>query len=443
MSKFLKILLIILILTFALPNFQSSAVTSLQERQTLEQEYEKLKERIAQYEADISKTEREKRTLRNQISILRSRVEKLDLQIHQNNIMIRDISVQIEDTEFSINQTSLKIENSRERLAKVLQLIYKEGQKSMIEILLSETKLSNFFDNLIALETLNLRNQELLGTIKELKVYLESQKQSLEGEKTDFERLVKIQILQKNESARTRKEQEHFLRMSEAEYQKYIRGKAEAEKKAAEIRARIFELIGVPEAPTFGEALEISIAVERITGIRPAFLLAIITQESALGRNVGQCYLPRDPAENKRRRVMHPTRDVPPFLNITQELGRDPYNTLISCPMAFGFGGAMGPAQFIPSTWANRLPILKEFVQNPNPWNIHHAFLASALYLRDSGGRNNERQAALRYFAGGNWANPRFAFYGNQVMRRISCLQTFIDHGTMSAACGEMIFIPK
>ncbi|GAH47901.1 unnamed protein product, partial [marine sediment metagenome] len=57
---------------------------------------------------------------------------------------------------------------------------------------------------------------------------------------------------------------------------------------AAEIRARIFELIGVPKAPTFGEALDIAKYVEGITGARPAFLLAILQQESAIGKNVGQ-----------------------------------------------------------------------------------------------------------------------------------------------------------
>ncbi len=442
------ILLFILISAFLSPNFQSLATSPLQERQALEQELEKLERQITQYETDIRKTEREKRTLRNQISILRSEIKKLDLQIRQNNIMIKNLGTQIKDTEFSIDQTSLKIENSRERLAKILQIIHKESQKSTIEILLAETKLSDFFDNLVALETLNLRNQELLDNIKDLRVYLEDQKQSLEREKTDFERLNRIQVLQKQESARTRTEQERFLRMNEAEYQQHLRGKAEAKKRATEIRARIFELIGIPEAPTFGEALEISIAVERITGIRPAFLLAIITQESALGRNVGQCYLPRDPAENQRRRIMAaPPRserdDVSHFRNITRELGRDPYNTLVSCPMAVGWGGAMGPAQFIPSTWVNRRPRLEEFVQNPDPWNIHHAFLAAALYLRDNGGQVDERRAALRYFAGGNWADRRFAFYGNQVVKRTNCLQTFIDHGTMTAACERMIFIPK
>ena len=143
----------------------------------------------------------------------------------------------------------------------------------------------------------------------------------------------------------------------ESEYQKML---SATKQKAAEIRARIFELIGVPKAPTFGEALDIAKYVESITGVRPAFLLAVLEQESALGQNVGQCYLANTNTGAGVKangngaivsRIMSPTRDVPYFLNITQELGRDPFKTVVSCPMSFGWGGAMGPAQFIPSTW--------------------------------------------------------------------------------------------
>jgi hypothetical protein len=143
-------------------------------------------------------------------------------------------------------------------------------------------------------------------------------------------------------------------------------------------------------------------------------------QESNIGKNVGQCYLPRDPAENRRRRVMHPDRDVPPFLNITRELGRDPYNTLISCPMAIGYGGAMGPAQFIPSTWMRYRERVSAITGKPaNPWNIQDAFLAAGLYLADYGAANrtddSEWRAAMIYFSG--TTNKRFRFYGDSVMR--------------------------
>ena len=81
---------------------------------------------------------------------------------------------------------------------------------------------------------------------------------------------------------------------------------------------------------------------------------------------------------------MSPTRDVPPFLTITKKLGIDPYNTRVSCPIEGvpGWGGAMGPSQFIPSTWmlfASKIAE-KMGVSTANPWNPEHAIMATAIY---------------------------------------------------------------
>jgi len=459
----LSILILFLILSPYLDmNFQGMAMTPLERQRAIEAdraELAKLERQIAQYETNINKTEKEKRTLRNQISILRNRIRKLDAQIRQGNIRVRNLEIQIRNTEVSIQETSLKIKESREKLATILRVFNKNAEQPIVEVFLNGETISDFFNNLFALETLNNENKRILKRIQGHKVFLDEQKLQVEDERHKTENVVATQLLQKQEQAEARKKQEDFLKMTVAEHQEYLRKKANVERAAAEIRARLFELIDIPEAPTFGEALELAEWVEQKIGIRPAFLLAIITQESALGRNVGRCHLVNfETGESvhintgaRMRRGMapgpphHSTRnDVAHFLNITRELGRNPNQTLISCPMAVGWGGAMGPAQFIPSTWMSRRPRLEPFVQGtPDPWNIRHAFLASALYLRDLGGLNNERTAALRYFAGGNWANPANAFYGNQVVQRINCLQTFIDHGTMTAVCERMIFIPR
>lgn len=464
----LKIIFVFIIISaFILPNFQgliintSNVFAQAGEQQALESKLEELLKQIAQYEQNIEKTEKEKQTLRNQISILRNRIGKLDAQVRQGNIVIKDLNVQIQDIEISIEETSSKIEESRKRLAAILRAINRKNQYSFTEVFLAGNTLSDFFNNLTALETLNIENKRILGEIASLKVFLEGQKDVAEGKKQTTRNVVAVQILQKEEEVRIRREQERLYRMTEAEYQQYLKEKADAEKRVTEIRARIIELVGIPDAAqlSFGELLDIAKAVEGQTGIRPAFLLAIITQESALGRNVGQCHI-ADKVSGASVHIKRGTRfanglAVPPrskrndlakFLKLTNELGLDPLKTPISCPIVGipGFGGAMGPAQFIPTTWAERRHILEPFVDGvPNPWNVNHAFLASALYLRDLGGRTNERRAALRYFAGGNWANPRFAFYGDQVVRRINCMQTFIDHGTITPACERMIFIPR
>lgn len=435
--RFLKLTLLIIfvISAFSWPNFfvlaqeNQASLDPIEERQSLEEELRKLEEALKKIDQDMTKTDKEKKTLQNQIYILRQKIEKLNLQIKQSNMMIEDLKLQITDTESSVKQTSLKIANSQGKLSNILRSIYEEEQKSFIEIFLSEKKLSDFFNNLFYLESLGSKSKELLKNIKGLKFYLENQKVSLDEEKTDLEKVVKIQLLQKQESEATKKEQEGFLKLTETQYQKILKEKEETQKLAAEIRARIFELIGIPEAPTFGQAYELAKEVEKITGIRPAFLLAVLTQESNIGKNVGQCYLKNSDTGSGVKvlggasvlKVMKPSRDVSPFLSIVQELDRDPFNTPVSCPIPSvgGYGGAMGPAQFIPSTWLIYRDRVKAITgKSADPWNIKDSFLAAALYLTDYGAGKKtytaERNSALIYFSGST--SSRYSFYGDSVM---------------------------
>ena len=238
--------------------------------------------------------------------------------------------------------------------------------------------------------------------------------------------------MQKKENEQNKKQQETNLKLTEAQYQAQQKEKATADKNASAIKARIFELVGVSNAPTFGQAVEIAKYVSGLTGVRPALLLAVLTQESSLGKNVGQCYV-TDLATGSgtnlsgtaaRQRVMNP-KSIPTFITLTESLGMDYKKTPVSCwiPMysggvPYGWGGAMGPAQFIASTWS----LYKEKVAQiigmvANPWNIRNAFLASGLLLKDNGALTSESVAAAKYYCGGNYRRSECKTYANSVLR--------------------------
>jgi len=386
-----------------------------------DQEYEDLLKKCQEYyqdvseeiEKDINKTKGEKDTLQNKIYILRNTIKNLNSQIYQGNIMIKDLGNQIYTTQLSIDQTNLQIDGIKDNLSNILQMQYENDQQSPTVILLKNETFTDFLNELMELERLSLKTRELLENIKNLKISLENQKDLMDGEQNDLKNVVKIQTVKKQENTQTKKEQENVLKMTEAEYQKHLQDKEEAERKVAEITTRIFELVGIPEAPTFGEALELAKYVENILGIRPAFLLAIFKQESNIGKNVGQCYLKNTSTGagvviyngKQVNRVMKPSRDIQPFLSITKELGRDWQNTRVSCPMSIGYGGAMGPGQFIPSTWIGYRDRVKAITGKPaDPWNIRDAFIATGLYVSDYGAKrqtyDGEWKAAMIYFSG-------------------------------------------
>ena len=131
---------------------------------------------------------------------------------------------------------------------------------------------------------------------------------------------------------------------------------------------------------------------------------------------------------------MKPSRDIQPFLSITKELGRDWQNTRVSCPMSIGYGGAMGPGQFIPSTWIGYRDRVKAITGKPaDPWNIRDAFIATGLYVSDYGAKkqtyDGEWRAAMIYFSGTSKRTSYnyYGFYGDSVMAIAKQLQKDID----------------
>jgi len=428
-----KFLLLFLLSILIFSNFgfaqQNSNLSPQEEKRILEEELKRVLEEIEKIDQDLSKTQQEKKTLQNEVNILKQKIAKLELQIEQNQLMVKSLGIQISETEKSIDKTSQNIEQKKEQIANILRVVSEEDQKSFFEILLSENSISDFFDSLNQLEVLYSKNQELLNEVKELKTFLETEKTSLGEDKADLEKLLTIQSLQKKESENVKKEKDTLLQTTKGKESEYQRLLSEKQKRAAKIRSRIFELMGVAKAPTFGEAYEIAKYISSITGIRPAFLLAVLYQESRIGQNVGQCYLKNTVTGEgvkvntgqKVSRVMNPSRDVPPFLTIVRELGREPFETVVSCPMSYGWGGAMGPAQFLPSTWMRYKERISAIVKKtPDPWEIKDSFLAAALYLADYGAAEQipekEWRTAMIYFAG--TVDTRFRWYGDQVMKK-------------------------
>jgi membrane-bound lytic murein transglycosylase B len=380
--------------------------------------------------------------LKRDITILDAKIKSAQLNIKAKNILIESLGKDISNKQKTIETLLERIERGRETLSQIMRKTSEIDNISIPEILLSGDNISSIFSDLDTFESLQSSLKTTFEEIRDTKTQTEEEKQNLDDRRSqEIDARYAIQQEEKNIKS-NQAEKQRLLGISKSNELTYSQVIADKAKKAAQIRAALFSLRDAKAIP-FGDALKYANLASQKTGVRPAFLLAILTQESSLGSDVGSCYLTDfqtgigASVKNGKviSNVMKPSRDVEPFISITKSLGLDPLKTLVSCPQSVGWGGAMGPAQFIPSTWMlfkDRISSLSGSVL-PNPWDPKDAFMASAIYLGDLGANggtySKEQNSACKYYSGKSCSTSSLIrSYGTQVMAKADNIQrTMID----------------
>ncbi|MBU2101592.1 lytic murein transglycosylase [Patescibacteria group bacterium] len=395
------------------------ALTIEQEREQLEGQLQKLEQEAKQYEQTITEYRKKGNTLQSEIDRLNARIANINGQIGTITSSLNKLTGQIKTTSSRIEEVQGKIGRSKDSLSEVVQRMSRDEEKGVLEILLTNQNLSDFFTSVNDLLVIQDSLKESIMNLDQFREELITQKEILALERSDIEALRLYQVRQKQEVDSVKSDKNNLLAVTKGEEAVYQQLLNITEQTAAEIRARIFRLLGGGQM-TFEEAYKFASYVEKRTGVRAALILAVLDRESALGRNVGQCNyktaMAPGPPESSRD-------DITPFLQITKALNLDPDKTLVSCPIVADgyYGGAMGPSQFIPSTWVGYQARIEAVTGNrpASPWNNLDAFVATGLYLKDSGAASNELAAAARYYCGGNW--QRYVctnVYGKAVIER-------------------------
>lgn len=426
MSKFL--IFIIIVLLFGFLNISSAETIDLQkiaeQRAKLEKELQEYEFQINRYQKLIEEKQMEATTFERDIAILNAKIDKLKVEIKMRKIAIENLTQEILEKENLIAKLIQKSEVIKESLAESLRQVYETEQNSLVELILNKEELADSFKEIDSLELMQLSIQNSLDSLRISNNQLEEEKNFLEERQTEEIQLKITQELSTQRIKEKEKEQKNILKITrgkEKEYQKFL---TEQEKNAATIRSRLFILAGSPAIP-FEKAIEYANLAFNTTGVRPAFLLAVITEESNLGSNIG--------TGNWKKEMEKCPKQQTAFQEITQKIGLDPNLMPVSKRAWYGnCGGAMGPAQFMPTTWLLYESKIENLVgEKPNPWNPKHAFVAAALYLKDAGAANkgidSERTAALKYLAGSNWQKKAYSFYGNEVMEIAVKYQKEID----------------
>jgi len=154
-----------------------------------QKQLEDLQKQKAQYQKDLAAKQKEVVSLKNQLSILDDNLAETKVDIEANRIATTKTILEIQNTTAMITQTENEIAQQKKQLAEILRLLYTSDQRSIVEILLLNDSLSQYFDQVKNTEDLQKSLQGTLEQIQTVKTKLDQQKQDLTMKKSDLDKL--------------------------------------------------------------------------------------------------------------------------------------------------------------------------------------------------------------------------------------------------------------
>ena len=399
-------------------------------------------EEIEQQKNELEQKKQQTQSISRDLSSIDSELKKSNAYIKSKEIEIFRINQEIGEEKEKLQGLELQEQKISTAIRDLIRKKNELDNYSFIEAIFSTKTISDFFVDWNNFEIIKVRLASASEELQEIKSDTEEKTEEL----AEFESRERELKSQKEEEAlieeRRRAEQKVLLDISKQKESEYDQVIKEKEALKAQIRSKIFK-VADGGSIKFGDALNLVRPFEAELGVDAAFILSVLFQESGwnnqIGGNIGQCthnYF--HPVTGKT--VMSPNQR-PAFLQIMAELGRDPDTQKVSCPIPRdgSYGGAMGPAQFIPTTWLGYRDRAGVVLGKPgstvSPFNNQDAFVTAGVFLKDlyyssscsSYANDNahisptktlrERCAASKYYAGGNWYKFRFQ-YGESVVQR-------------------------
>lgn len=385
-------------------------------------------------------------SIERDINVLSGQISKSQASIKQSDAKIAQLKREIAARGKTIQQLTQQQQRVEDTLAAALRRVDALEATTTLEVLLAHESLSNFFERVDSLTEVNRNLNELIAQLGETKTKNAQEQELFASEQNNEQGLKLVKEQEKQKIQAYKQEKDTLKSLSKAKEEEYRKNIAEKEKVRNQIRARIFKTVS-GEAISFGDALDLVRPYEKLTGTPSALLLSVLFQESGvndqIGGNLGRCTYNQS-WNNKSGTVMADSQKDA-FLSIMTEIGANANTTPVSCPIPQdgAYGGAMGPAQFMPNTWMGYKNGVQRVlgVSPASPFRNQDAFIASALYLSEAirrceGAFSTQydiwRCAGAKYYAGLNVTMStslakHMNGYGLRVAKRAQEFQNDID----------------
>ena len=345
------------------------------------------KDSISNLEDKLSKEKKEKAALEKELSKIQGSVSATQAEIGKVQKMIQDVENNISRKESEIAALEDKNILQKEVLKKIMQQLYYAKKDSGIGVVLASGDFAEILganDNLLSLQEKVLDVAEEIAQSKEK---IAEEKNQLANSKDDHEKLLEVKAKQKQELIADKVDTEEDIEKQDATI-------GQLQDKLNKLKGDLSNLLG--QSISTDDIVEAAGIAAKATGVRKDFILGELVVETDLGRFTGGCTY-----KNTRMKAADKTA----FQAIMKELGYDVNKKKISCSPGYGYGGAMGVAQFMPTTWLGyKSKIASATGHNPpDPWNIADGVVGMAIKLANAGAtsKSGEKLASKKYYCGG------------------------------------------
>ncbi len=373
-----------------------------EEKERCEKKEEKYEEKKEKYEEKIEKKQKEKAHLQGNLN-----------QVKQNlgatKRTIDDVVGDIEKKEKEIERHDAQIAALEDQvllyktsLAEAMRKFYFAQNNRSISAVVDNERSVRFSGKTDNLHHLRGHIIEAIEHVKHAKDVQKKKKDELENLKKEKEQLL----------AEHKKKESALLAQSAAVQSEIIRvdaSVAELNAKLSAVEGKLSALLG--KSFDTDDIVDAAKFASKKTGVRKSFILGMLVVETNLGRYTGGCTYKKSRMGDANKKI---------FKRICKDLDYDYKKQKVSCPLSYGIGGAMGVAQFMPTTWVGYESKIERYTGHSpaNPWSLTDGVMAMAIKLANDGATRSsgEYDAARRYYCGGNIGRSVCKNYANKVL---------------------------
>jgi len=186
----LQLVCLVILVIVPLSKARGETVIDLNNQiQTRQQKLTELKKQIETYQNAIAEKQIQASSLKKQLSILDDKIAKSKLDIEANELQLNTVTLQIQAVTLDIGKRDREIDTKRTEIAELLRQINQADQRSLLEIVVLNSSLGEFFAELNQLEALQRNLQTGVNELQAMRTELEHRQQDLANYRTE---LVKV-----------------------------------------------------------------------------------------------------------------------------------------------------------------------------------------------------------------------------------------------------------